>query len=60
MSENGQVTSPKVYRSSGDKNIDNLMLEAIRKMPEWKPAQTADGTKVKQQFEFSIGTEGGC
>jgi len=60
VSENGQVTSPKVYRSSGDKNIDNLMLEAIRKMPEWKPAQTADGTKVKQQFEFSIGTEGGC
>jgi hypothetical protein len=32
-----------------------MLVEAIHKMPKWKPAQDAKEKNVKQEFEFSIG-----
>ena len=30
-------------------------------MPKWKPAESANGMKVKQEFEFSVGNKvSGC
>lgn len=60
VNEEGLVVAPKVYKSCGDKNIDTLVLEAISKMPKWKPAKDARGNHVKQSFEFTFGVPQGC
>lgn len=60
INEEGLVTSPKVYRSCGNKNIDALVLDAISKMPKWQPAKDANGKHVKQNFEFAFGQPQGC
>ena len=33
-------------------------METINKMPKWKPAENANGLKMKQEFEFSVGIPG--
>lgn len=61
VNEDGKIAEAKVSKSSGDAATDKLLLKAIHKMPKWKPAETADGTKVKQAFEFSVnGNSNGC
>jgi TonB family protein len=59
ISETGEVINCKVLQSSGDAKTDKLLLDTIRKMGNWKPAENLWGTKVKQDFEFSLGM-GGC
>ena len=61
VNEDGKIADAIVSKSSGDAATDKLLLKAINKMPKWKPAETADGTKVKQAFEFSVsGNTKGC
>jgi len=61
VDENGEVTEAKVAQTSGNAKVDQLLLDAIRNMPRWKPAQNAEGEKVKQRFEFTAGNlAGGC
>jgi TonB family protein len=61
VNEEGGIVDAKIFRTSADPKIDKLLLEVINKMPKWKPAENSDGTKVKQEFEFSInGDRGGC
>jgi TonB family protein len=57
INESGDITDVKLVESSGDKKTDQLLLEAIKKMPKWKPAENPNGMKLKQEFEFVIGTE---
>jgi len=59
VSDEGKITNADVIESSKDPEIDKLLLKAIRKMPDWKPAVNAEGKKVEQEFEFSLGN-GGC
>ena len=59
VNEQGAIAEAKISKSSGDKKTDRLLVEAINKMPAWKPAATSKGIKVKQEFEFSVGN-GGC
>lgn len=58
VNEAGEITNAKIFRSSGDQNIDKLFLEAARNMPRWKPAQDAKGTKVKQEIKISLKNTG--
>lgn len=61
VNEDGKITDATVSKSSGDAATDKLLLKTINKMPNWKPAETTDGTKVKQAFEFSVnGNSKGC
>lgn len=61
VNEDGKITDATVSKSSGDAATDKLLLKTINKMPNWKPAETTDGTKVKQTFEFSVnGNSKGC
>lgn len=62
VNEEGEVSDVIISKTSGDEKIDKLLLEAVSKMPKWKPATNANGTKVKQGFEFSLNTPnlGGC
>lgn len=59
VDEKGDVTRAQLSGTSGDPETDKILLETLYNMPGWKPAANANGTKVKQEFEFSVG-KGGC
>jgi protein TonB len=56
VDEDGAVSNPQVVKSSGDLFTDSRLLQAVSKMPKWKPAADK-GMKMKQQVQFSFG---GC
>jgi TonB family protein len=58
INEEGAITNALIKTSTGDAKTDELLLDAVNKMPQWKPAENSKGVKVKQDFEFSIGNEG--
>jgi TonB family protein len=59
VNEKGEIANAIISKSSGDEKTDKLLVESIYQMPKWKPAQDSKGMKVKQEFEFTIGS-GGC
>jgi len=59
IDEHGEIAKARFAATSGDPKTDELLLNAINRMPKWRPAVNADGVKVKQEFEFSVGG-GGC
>lgn len=61
VNEEGKVCNAKITRGSGDTKTEKILLDAIYGMPAWKPAENAEGIKIKQEFEFVIGSNvGGC
>jgi TonB family protein len=58
VSETGEIINSKIYKSSGDEDTDILFLNAINKMPKWKPALDENGKNIKQEFEFRVGNDG--
>lgn len=60
INEEGKIINPHVFESSSDEKMDKLLLETICNMPNWKPAEYANGTKVKQEFVFAIGDMNSC
>ena len=64
VNEEGTIANAQMSKSFGDSALDKLLLEAINRMPKWKPAEDAKGVKVKQVFEFIVGRNfgngGGC
>ena len=60
IDEAGQVVDAVIFWSSEDEQIDALMLKAIVSMTDWNPAEYADGTRVKQEFAFTIGSMESC
>ncbi|HLP19227.1 MAG TPA: energy transducer TonB [Chitinophagales bacterium] len=58
INETGQVTDAKITRYSSDAQVNALIIDALSKMPAWKPAENGKGEKVKQ--EFSIPFNAGC
>jgi TonB family protein len=60
VNEEGQVVDAKILRTSTDPKIDDLLLNAINKMPKWVPAKNSKGIKVKQEFSIPFGSDSGC
>jgi len=58
ISDDGSIVNARITESSKDAAIDKLLLEAIRKMPKWNPAMSAEGERIEQEFEFSVGNTG--
>jgi len=58
INEKGEVENVMLSKISGDPDIDMLLVELISKMPNWKPAQSSNGSFVNQEFEFIVGTDG--
>lgn len=56
VNEKGEIENAKMTLPSEDKKIDQLLLDVFEKMPKWKPAENSKGEKIKQDFEFSVGT----
>lgn len=60
IDEEGLVTNPHVFWTSEDKKTDELLLVTICNMPCWKPAEYANGIKVKQEFVLTVGDMESC
>ena len=60
VSEEGEILNPHLSWPTKDENVDKLLLETVRKMPCWKPAEYASGLKVKQDFAFMVGNMESC
>jgi TonB family protein len=58
VEEEGKVVAVKITRASGDARIDKLILDALSKMPKWKPATDSKATKLKQTFSIPFGGDG--
>jgi TonB family protein len=58
VNEKGEIANAQIFKTSGDPNIDKLLLDVINEMPKWSPAEGSKGIKVKQEFEFSVGKAG--
>lgn len=60
INEEGQIVDAHVFLPFKDKITDKLLLGAIRDMPDWKPAEYSNGTKVKQEFVLTVGNHENC
>jgi TonB family protein len=61
ITEMGQVTEARISRTSSDPNADKLLLDAINKMPKWRPAKDLNGKSIRQEFSIPLnGGGGGC
>lgn len=60
VTEKGEITNAQIVQSSKDPEVDRLLLKAINRMPSWKPAENSVGIKIRQEFEFSLGSNDGC
>ncbi len=60
----GTVINPHVfgdgYSDRPPPEVQALLLEAIKAMPCWQPAQYADGSLVAQDFAFNVGNMSNC
>ncbi|MCC7026562.1 MAG: energy transducer TonB [Saprospiraceae bacterium] len=60
ITEQGHITDIQVALPSKDTKIDEMLVTAISKMPNWKPAEFSNGLKVKQNFVLTIGNMENC
>lgn len=60
ITEQGNITDIQVALPSKDTKIDEMLIAAISKMPNWKPATFSNGVKVKQNFVLTIGNMDNC
>jgi len=58
VNENGEVVNTKIAQTSTDFKIDKLILDAMARMPKWKPAYNSKGVKVKQEINIPFGGYG--
>jgi TonB family protein len=58
VDEEGQLMDVKLSRTSTDLKTDQLILDAIHKMPKWKPAKNYQGMKVKQEMSIPFRGQG--
>ncbi len=60
VTEQGHISDIQVAMPSKDAKTDEMLVTAISKMPNWKPAEFSNGLKVKQNFVLTIGNMENC
>lgn len=65
IDEEGEIIDANLFDATDygvakNEKIDNLLLEAIQKMPCWKPAEYTNGKKTKQDYVFTVGNHDSC
>ncbi len=60
VTEEGQIINPHVLHSTNDEPTDKILLDAICNMPNWIPAQYANGKKTKQDHVLTVGDMNSC
>ncbi len=60
INEQGEVINTQMGKTTGNKTADQLVLDALNKMPKWKVARNAQGQAIKQDFilKLNYGTAG--
>lgn len=57
INEKGKIIDVELVESSQNEKIDQLLLQLIQKMPDWKPALDENGYPISQKFEFRLGED---
>ncbi|MEI6489685.1 MAG: energy transducer TonB [Bacteroidota bacterium] len=60
ITEIGNPVDVKIIKSSMDLRTDQLMIDIIKNMKGWKPAENSKGIKQRQEFTIPLGGSGGC
>lgn len=60
VDEEGRIIDAQTYWPTEDEAVDKLLLETICNMPNWKPAEYANGLKVKQDLALTVGNMESC
>lgn len=60
ITSDGKVVDVDVMTSSGNDSIDQLLTDALCQMPDWIPAQYANGHKIRQEFALTAGDHTSC
>lgn len=64
VDEAGQIVDAHIFESPAqtfrDTKTEEFLLEAVCNMPNWTPAQYANGMKVKQEFVLTAGDHRSC
>lgn len=60
VDEEGRIVDAQTFWPSDDEKVDKLLLETICNMPNWEPAQYANGRKVKQDLALTVGNMESC
>jgi len=60
IDEDGNTINPKIYVSSENEGIDNILLTSIKNMPKWEAARYKNGQKVQQDFVLMMGDMKSC
>ena len=58
IDEDGKADEIRVMNESGNPELDDIVVELLNDMPEWKPARDEDGNHVRQEFELIFGAPG--
>jgi len=58
VDEEGQIVNAEISRTSTDPKIDELLLDATKRMSKWTPAENSKGLKVRQVFSIPLGSIG--
>lgn len=58
VDEEGNIANAQIFKTSGDTDIDELLLGAVHNMPKWIPAEDSKGIKVRQEFLFTLSNAG--
>jgi len=59
INDQGFVSKASIGKTTKNANVDMQLIDAIKNMPRWKPAEDAQGSKVSQDFILTVGN-GGC
>lgn len=60
VTEKGNIQNIQIVESSKDEKTDAILLDAVNNMPNWIPAEYADGSKVKQDCMLTVGNMKSC
>ena len=64
VNEAGEIVNAHIfespYQTYKNEKVNQLLLEAVRNMPCWKPAAYANGLNVKQEFVLTVGNMQSC
>lgn len=60
VDEEGRIIDAQTFWPSDNEKVDKLLLETICNMPNWEPAQYANGRKVRQDLALTVGNMENC
>tara|TARA_B100000809_G_scaffold167260_1_gene164604 strand:+ start:3675 stop:4505 length:831 start_codon:yes stop_codon:yes gene_type:complete len=54
----GDIKNSELTETSGNNEIDKMLIQMVKSMPQWIPAKNATGKNVEQRFALDIEVDG--